>query len=63
MPSLYDLKLDRELGKPTLPGPTALLKDQRAVARALRLLYPGIKITLRSVRMQGDKKIVRELEV
>jgi len=63
MSSVYDMKLDRQLGIPELPKPTATLAEQRAAAKALRVLYPGIKITLRSIRVEGGKRVVRELEV
>ena len=63
MSSLYDLKIDRDIGKPTLPQPSDPLRDQRAAVRALRVLYPGISAKLFSVRVQDGKRVVRELEV
>ena len=63
MAPLYNLKLDRTLGVPTLPEASDTLAKQRAVARALRLLYPGIGVELVSVRVQDGKRVVRELEV
>lgn len=42
----YELKLDRELGPPELPEPTASLREQRRAARALKVLYPGIEVRL-----------------
>ena len=63
MGSMYDLKLDRELGKPVLPQPTDPLRDQREAARAIRVLFPGTGVKLFSVRMQDGSRVVRELEV
>ena len=63
MGSLIEMKLDRELGKPTLPKPTDPLVDHREAARALRVLYPGIKITGRSIRMQDGARTVREIKL
>ena len=59
----YNMKLDRELGTPVLPEPSAILAEQKAAARALKLLYPGIKIRLWSIRVRGDSRIVKELKV
>ena len=59
----YNMTLDRELGAPTLPKPSAILAEQKAAARALRLLYPGIRIKLSSVRVKGESRIVKELKV
>jgi len=63
MSSVYDLKIDRELGKPQLPKSTDPLRDQRAAVRALRILYPGVSAKLFSVRVQDGKRVVRELEI
>ena len=59
----YDMKLDRELGVPTLPKRSAILAEQKAAARALKVLYPGIKIRLFSIRTKGDTRVVLELQV
>ena len=59
----YNIKLDRELGVPELPGPSASLAEQRAAIRALRLLYPGINARLFSVRTRGETRVVLELKV
>jgi len=64
MSSKYDLKIDRELGKPQLPPPSAPLRDHRAAANALRILYPGIKIEGVSVRTLPDgQRVVRTIKM
>lgn len=61
---VYRIQLDRELGAPTLPEPTASLIDQKEAVRALKTLYPGIKIGLSSIRvLPSGKRVVRELQV
>ena len=59
----YNMKLDRELDAPMLPKPSAKLAEHKAAARALRLLYPGIKIRLFSIRVKGETRVVLELKV
>ncbi len=59
----YNMKLDRELDAPTLPRRSATLAEQKAVVRALKVLYPGIKIRLFSIRTRGDTRVVLELQV
>lgn len=63
MGSLIEMKLDRELGKPTLPKPSDPLVDHREAARALRVLYPGIKIKGRSKRKQDGAWTYREIKL
>ena len=63
MGSIYDMELDRELGAPTLPKSIDLLQDQRAAVKALRILYPGIKIRLFCIRDKDPKQVRRELLV
>lgn len=60
---MYNLRTDREPGEPTLPKPSAMLAEQKAAARALKVLYPGIKVRLSSIRTKGETRIVKELRV
>ena len=59
----YNIKLDQELGGPTLPKRSAILAEQKAAVRALKILYPGIKVRLFSIRTKGETRIVLELKV
>ena len=60
---VYDLRVEGNLGPPSLPEPTAPLCEQREAIRALRALYPKARIRLRSIAKYGGKTRVRELQV
>lgn len=59
----YVLKVDEDLGKPTLPPADAPLREHRAAAKALRALFPDAQVRLFSIRVADGQRVTRAIQV